>query len=197
MFSISRLGTAIACLSAVVLSVGCARPFPERLNWYGEHPYLYSMALRAAAEEALVRSMTGRGYYEHMGDAAFTLSVSGVCDRAGLDAYLVRRERGCHLLSGPPAPDCLDANACASFRYDPALFADPAVRRAVEAALRRPCDFLTPPTSVLHRDATARFGMSAGANWRLLQCDGPGVFGQSIAFDDSTAILRVQFKKGL
>ncbi len=187
----------IAGLAALASLAGCAKPFPERLNWYGEHPYLYSMAFGAAAQEALVRSRTGLGYYEHMGDAAFTLSTSGTCDRETIETYLARKERGCFLLNGPPAPDCLNASACASFRYDTALFADPAVRRVVEEALRRPCDFLTPPTQVPNRDATARFGMSAAANWRILQCDGPGVFGHSIAFDDSTAILRVEFTRGL
>lgn len=196
MFSFMRFSAAMACAASVAALAGCAKPFPERLNWYGEHPRLYSMAFRAAAEDALVRAMTGRNYYDHMGDAAFTLSTTGICDRATLDTYLVRKERGCHLMGGLPAPDCLDQNACASFHYDLDLFTDPAIRQVVEEALRRPCDFLTPPAAVAHRDATARFGMSASANWRLLQCDGPGVVGSDITFDDSTAVLRLQFKRG-
>lgn len=187
------LALSIGCLAAMT---GCAKPFPERLNWYGHHPALYTMAFRAAAEEALVRSMTGRGYYDHMGDAAYTLSTTGICNRATLDTYLVRKERGCHLMGGSPAPDCLNARACASFRYDVDLFSDPEFRQIVTAALQRPCDYLTPPNQVTHRDATVRFGMSASANWRILQCDGKQVSAKSIQFDDSEAILRINFERG-
>ncbi|WP_262422131.1 hypothetical protein [Brevundimonas denitrificans] len=186
----------ISLTAALLLLSGCSRPFPERLNWYGHHPYLYSMAFTAAAEEALVRSMTGRGYYEHMGDAAYTLAAGGTCDRAGLERYLVHKAQGCHLLSGPPAPDCINADSCASFQYDRELFADPAIRQVVEEALRRPCDFLTHPDLVAHRNATARFGMTADANWRIFLCEGPGVFGESIVFDDATEALRVHFRRG-
>ena len=149
---------------------GCAKPFPERLNWYGHHPALYTMAFRAAAEEALVR--------------------------ATLDTYLVRKERGCHLMGGSPAPDCLNSRACASFRYDVDLFSNPEFRQIVTAALQRPCDYLTPPNQVTYRDATARFGMSASANWRILQCDGKQVSAKSIQFDDSEAVLRINFERG-
>lgn len=193
--SFNRPVTALLACLALSGATGCATPFPERLNWYGDHPYLYSMALRAAAEESLVRTLSGTGYFDHMGDAAFTLSVSQICDREGYEAYLVRRERGCHLLMGPPAPDCLNADACASFHYDRALFADPAIRRPVEAGLRRPCDFLT-PAQVVHRKATARFGTPADANWRILLCDGEGVVGEQIDFDDDAGVLRVRFRKG-
>ena len=125
------LTVSIGCLVAMT---GCARPFPERLNWYGHHPALYSLALGAAAQEALVRSMSGLGYYEYMGDAAYTLSTTGTCNRETLDTYLVKKERGCFLLGGPPLPDCLNVDACASFRYDVDLFSDPALRDVVTAA---------------------------------------------------------------
>jgi hypothetical protein len=192
----NRLVTALLACLALSGATGCATPFPERLNWYGDHPYLYAMALGAAAEESLVRATTGQGYFDYMGDAAFTLSVTQLCDRTGYEAYLVRRERGCHMVMGPHAPDCLEVDACASFRYDRALFADPAIRRPFEAGLRRPCDFLTPPSRVVHHKATARFGMSADANWRILLCDGEGVAGEQIEFDDDAGILRVRFRKG-
>jgi hypothetical protein len=189
-----QVKTLIGIAAAVLLLSGCARPFPERLDWYGHHPSLYSMAFRAAAEEALVRSMTGLGYYEHMGDAAYTLIRGGVCDRRALEAYLVRKERACRLIGGPPAPDCANADACASFHYNRELFADPAIRSVVEAALRRPCDFLTRPSEVTHWNAPARFGMSASENWRIFQCNGTGVVGRSIVFDNNDAVLRVNFE---
>ena len=189
----SLLAVSVSCILGLA---GCATPFPERLNWYGHHPALYTMAFRAAAEEALVRSMTGRGYYEHMGDAAYTLVTTEICTRATFDTYLVRKERGCYLIGGSPDPDCLNVNACASFRYDADLFSDPAFRQVVTAALQRPCDYLTPPDQVTHWDATARFGMSASANWRILQCDGKQVFATSIVFDETDSILRVRFARG-
>ena len=168
------LTVSIGCLVAMT---GCARPFPERLNWYGHHPALYSLALGAAAQEALVRSMSGLGYYEYMGDAAYTLSTTGTCNRETLDTYLVKKERG-------------------SFRYDVDLFSDPALRDVVTAALQRPCDYLTPPAQVKHWDATANFGMAAISNWRILQCDGKQVFSTSIEFNDADAVVRVRFARG-
>jgi len=187
------LALSIGCLAAMT---GCARPFPERLNWYGHHPALYSLALGAAAQEALVRSMSGLGYYEYMGDAAYTLSTTGTCNRETLDTYLVKKERGCFLLGGPPLPDCLNVDACASFRYDVDLFSDPALRDVVTAALQRPCDYLTPPAQVKHWNATANFGMAAISNWRILQCDGKQVFSTSIEFNDADAVVRVRFARG-
>ncbi|MDP3405848.1 MAG: hypothetical protein Q8S03_14230 [Brevundimonas sp.] len=183
----------IGCLVGLA---GCARPFPERLNWYGEHPGLYTMAFRAAAEEAVVRSMTGLGYYEHMGDAAYTLVTTGVCTRATLETYLVRKERGCHLLGGLPAPDCLNVDACASAHYDPELFSDPEFRRIVTEALQRPCDHLTSPDQVKYWGAPARFGMSADDNWRILLCEGKQVFATSVEFDEPNAIVRIRFERG-
>ncbi len=143
------------------------------------------MALQAATEEALVRSMTGKGYYEYMGDAAYTLVTTGICNKATLDTYLVRKERGCHLIGPPRIPDCQNVNSCAAYHYDVDLFSDPALRQVVIAALQRPCDYLTPPDQVTHWDATANFGMTAYGNWRILQCDGNQVFSTSIAFIES------------
>lgn len=193
--SVSRFFRAAALLIGAGIVASCARPFPERLNWYGEHPSLYTMAFRAAAEEALVRSLTGQTYYDHMGDAAYTLSTTGICTQATLARYLVEKERGCHLFGGPPPPDCLNANACVSVQYDRGLFADPRIRGVVEDALRRPCEFLTPPSRVRHWDATANFGMTASANWRILQCDGAGVFASSIEFDGEESVLRFEFHR--
>ena len=187
------LAVSIVC---IVSMAGCARPFPERLNWYGHHPALYSLALGAAAQEALVRSMTGKGYYEYMGDAAYTLVTTGICNKATLDTYLVRKERGCHLIGPPPIPDCQNVDSCAAYHYDVDLFSDPVLRQVVTAALQRPCDYLTPPAQVTHWDATANFGMAAISNWRILQCDGKQVFATSIVFDETDSILRVRFARG-
>lgn len=180
----------------IVGLAGCARPFPERLNWYGHHPALYTMAFLAAAEEAAARSMTGVGYYQHMGDAAYTLSTTGVCNPVTLESYLIRKERGCHLFGGNPAPDCLNVDACVSAHYDPELFSDAAFRRIVTEALQRPCDHLTSPDQVKYWGAPARFGMSANDNWRILLRDGKQVFANSVEFDEPNAILRIRFERG-
>jgi hypothetical protein len=185
-----------AVMAAILLISGCATPFPERLNWYGEHPALYTMAFRAAAEEALVKARTGQTYYQHMGDTAYTLSTTGICNRQTLETYIGVKERGCHLFGGLPAQDCLNANACVSSQYDRELFSDPELRRIVEAALRRPCDFLTPPDSVPYKHATVNFGMSVNANWRILQCGGAKVYGSGIVFDDESGTLSLHFSRG-
>lgn len=188
------------CSVSVVLAAlaGCSKPFPERLGWYGDHPNLYSVAFTAAVDEAIVRQRSGLGFYEHMGDAAFTIPMSGgVCSETSLDAYITAKSRGCWVLSGPPLPDCLNAAGCAGFHYDRNLLAKPDIRRAVEAAIARPCEFLTAPDQVPYaRNSSTTRGVSAYANWRIMLCDGPGVHGRA-EWDDSEEVVRISFQRGL
>ena len=196
MFSRSSIGAAISCVVMSVLAAGCARPFPERLGWYGDHPNLYNRAFDAAAQDAVAKALTGQNYYDLLGDAAYQLSMDGICDSGKFDAYFVRKERACFLLGGPPLPGCANANGCAGMTYDPVLFSDPRIRNAVEAALRDPCDYLTPPGQVKHRTGVARFFMSADDNWRIMLCDREQVHGANIVFDDQTRTVRLVFSRG-
>lgn len=195
MFGFVRIGAAIAC--AAVVMVGCTRPFPERLGWYGDHPALYTRAFDAAAQDAVAKALTGQNYYELLGDATYQLSMDNVCDRDKFDAYFFRKTRGCFLLSGSPwFPDCINAEGCAGFRYDPILFSDPRIHSAVEAALRNPCEYLTPPEQVKHRSSVAAFFMTADDNWRIMLCEREQVHGTDIVFDDQAGTIRMKFIRG-
>lgn len=196
MFSLLRMGVAICCVAISVLATGCAKPFPERLGWYGDHPNLYTRAFDAAAQEAVAKALTGQNYYALMGDAAYQLSMDGVCDRAKFEAYFVHKTRACFLLGGPPLPDCADANACAGMHYDPDLFSDPRIREAVEAALENPCAYLTPPEQVKYPTGVARFFMSADDNWRIMLCGQREVRGAEIVFDSVNRTVRLSFSRG-
>lgn len=196
MFSSSRLSIAAACLAVIGSAAGCAKPFPERLGWYGDHPGLYTRAFDAAAQDAVAKALTGQTYYDLMGDATYQLSMDGVCDSAKFDAYFVRKDRACFLLGGPPLPGCANADGCAGMQYDPVLFSDPRIRAAVEAALRDPCAYLTPPDQVKHRTGVARFFLSADDAWRIMHCDRNPVRGDDIVFDNQSRTVRLSFSRG-
>jgi hypothetical protein len=193
MFSFMRIGAALACAASVVVLAGCAKPFPERLNWYGSHPALYTRAFNAAAQDAVAKALTGQNYYDLLGDAAYQLSMDGNCDREKFEAYFFRKTRACFLIGGPPLPDCANANGCAALEYDPELFSDPRIRTAVEAALSNPCQYLTPPDQVKYPTGVARFFMSARDNWRIMLCDSENVHGTNIVFDDQIGVIRMNF----
>lgn len=198
MVSVLRIGAAMACAAAVVAMAGCAKPFPERLNWYGNDPMLYSTAFSDAATAAVVHQRTSTEYYAYFGETAYTMMSSvqrAPCDADSLQAFL-RKERSCRLVQRFPDDSCRNANGCMIFRVDADLFSDPALRAVVEQALSRPCESLTQPQQVKYYRHSGQLGMAASESWRLLQCDGAGVFGRDIAYDNTSGIYRVHFYRG-
>jgi len=190
-----RVSAAVICGIAVSLVTGCAKPFPERLNWYGSHPALYTRAFDAAATDAVAKALTGQNYYELLGDAAYQLQATDLpCDQAGLEAYFFAKTRACFLTgAGPWFPDCQNEDGCVGLRYDPQLFSDPRIRAAVEAALRDPCSHLTPPDQVKYPTGMTRFFLTARDSWRIMLCERETVRGTDIVFNDEVGEIRMKF----
>ena len=195
MSGIARLVLVAALFLGTVTMGGCARPFPERLGWYGGDPMLYAGALRAAATEALVTQRTGANYYEHFGDSAFTMAVSDTCDPTLLDAYIVQRTRACWVLQRVGGADCADANACAKLVVDKNLLRQPGVRDVIENALRDPCASLTNPASASYPDHASKLGLSASESWRILNCADRRVIAASFSFDAVTSTYTVRLQR--
>ena len=148
--------------------IGCA-PFPKGPPLIGYDPAPYGDAFRTAAAEAVIRSKLGGGFYEAFGDKAYTVGQSGLCTKETLQHFL-SRQSGCALLGPGDNPDCRERDHCIRFTVDSGLLKEPEIASAVEAALLRPCDALTPPQNLSHGRWPSAIGKPAAASWGLLRC---------------------------
>jgi hypothetical protein len=158
-------------LSLGLFALGGCASFPQGPSLIGYDPAPYGDAFRAAAAEAVIRQTFGQGFYEAFGDRAYTVGLSGLCSEASLAAF-VAQQRGCAILHPGDGPDCRERDTCMRLSIDSALFRDPAIRSAVETALRHPCDALTPPKGLPYRRSPSIIGKPAQASWSLLRCGG-------------------------
>lgn len=171
---------------------GCA-PFPKGPPLIGYDPAPYGDAFRAAATEAVIRSKLGEGFYEVFGDMAYTVGQSGLCAEDTLQHFL-SLQHGCALLGPGDSPDCRELDLCIRLTVSSGLYKDPEVRSAVEAALLRPCDALTPPQDLPYARWPSAIGKPATASWGLLRCGGRRqVVGSDIAFHENGAQTVISF----
>ena len=171
---------------------GCA-PFPKGPPLIGYDPAPYGDASRAAATEAVIRSKLGEGFYEVFGDKAYTMGQSGLCAEDTLQHFL-SLQHGCALLGPGDSPDCRELDLCIRLTVGSGLFKDPEVRSAVEAALLRPCDALTPPQALPYARWPSAIGKPATASWGLLRCGSRRqVVGSDIAFHENGAQTVISF----
>ncbi|WP_406853022.1 hypothetical protein WEU32_04435 [Brevundimonas sp. BH3] len=171
---------------------GCA-PLPKGPPLIGYDPAPYSDAFRAAATEAVIRSKLGEGFYDAFGDKAYTVGTSGLCAEETLQHFL-SLQRGCALLGPGDNPDCGEPDLCIMLTVDSGLFKDPETRSAVEAALLRPCDALTPPLGLPYGHWPSAIGKPAAASWGLLHCGGRRqVIGSDIAVHENGAQTVIFF----
>lgn len=171
---------------------GCA-PFPKGAPLIGYDPAPYGDAFRSAATEAVIRSKLGEGFYEIFGDKAYTIRQSGLCTQDTLLQFL-SLQRGCALLGPGDNADCRERDLCIRLTVGSELFKDPEVRSAVEAALLRPCDALTPPQDLPYARWPSTIGKPASASWKLLRCGSRRqVVGSDIAFHENGAQTVVFF----
>lgn len=186
--------TAAFLLSAAAVA-GCAHPTASGSSGQGYNRAVYAMALNAAALDGLTRHVTGKGFYAHLGEGVHGLAAAQPCDGASLHALLTDKTRGCHLFQPPPRDRCGGDRACVSLGYDPDLFVDPDIRRAVLTALERPCDILTPPDEAPRPQYGTFAGLSAEANWRVLECDGAMIQATSVDVDERNRVVTVYFDR--
>ena len=76
------------------------------------------------------------------------------------------------------------------------LARDPRVRAAVERALLRPCETLTPPKGLPYARWPSAIGKPAWASWNLLRCDRRRqVTGSAVTLDEgrSQTLVRLTF----
>ena len=171
---------------------GCA-PFPKGPPLIGYDPAPYGDAFRAAATEAVVRSKLGEGFYEVFGEKAYTVGQSGLCAEDTFQRFLSLQHGGALLVPGDSS-DCPELDLCIRLTADSALFKDPEVRSAVEAALLRPCDALTPPQDLPHARLPSAIGKPASASWKLLRCGSRRtVVGSHIAFHENGTHTVISF----
>lgn len=182
----------IACIAA-----GCST-FPHRPPLIGYDPAPYGDAFRAAAMEAVVRRETGRGFYEVFADKAYTLGSQGRCDDKTLQQFLTQ-QRGCWLLSPADHAGCRESDLCLEFTADRRILEQPAIRRAVDAALLRPCDTLTAPDDLPYARWPSIIGKSALSSWRVLGCGGRRpVVGENLVWSGEGDRIRItlRFRQG-
>lgn len=181
-------------LCGLILLQGCAHHFPQKLHLYGNHPALYTLAFRAAATEALVKDQFGTNYYDHMGDAAYTLPQTQGCDPTLWRNYVELKQQACVLFWGPPSRDCDNAHACVRVQFNRDLVRIGNRRELIERALVNPCAALTPP-AIAGRYSThpTGLGMSASENWTVLQCNGRAVTATVNRFDLDSGVLELVF----
>lgn len=174
---------------------GCA-PFPKGPPLIGYDPAPYGDAFRAAATEAVIRKKLGKGFYEAFGDKAYTIGTSGLCAEDSLQQFL-SQQQGCALLGPGDNQDCRELELCIRLTLSSALFRDPEIRSAVESALLRPCDALTPPRDLPYARWPSAIGKPATASWDLLGCGSRlQVDGRDIAFHENGDQTVISFTIG-
>nr|WP_295237963.1 hypothetical protein [uncultured Brevundimonas sp.] len=172
---------------------GCA-PFPKAPPLIGYDPAPYGDAFRAAATEAVIRKKLGKGFYEAFGDKAYTIGKSGLCTEDSLQQFL-SQQQGCALLGPSDNQDCRELELCIRLTLSSALLRDPEIRSAVESALLRPCDALTPPRDLPYARWPSAIGKPATASWDLLGCGSRRQMnGRDIAFHENGAQTIISFK---
>lgn len=193
---LNRSVFAAGAIGALLSISGCAQEFPERLNWMGNDPNLYTLAFLAAGTEAFVEAKTGRNYYELLGDKAYNLGGTGPCLEGELQAYLVTQTEYCSVLERAPTQGCSDANQCVRLRISPALLAEPQYIAAVEAALRQPCGSITDWRTLKWGDVSTSLGMAPKHSMRLLHCGNNEVIGTSVVRSADNQFFEVHFERG-
>lgn len=178
-------------LSLLVLA-GCA-PFPKGPPLIGYDPAPYGDAFRAAATEAVIRRKLGKGFYEVFGDKAYTVGQSGLCAEDTFQHFL-SLQHGCALLGPGDGPDCRELDLCIRLTVGSGLLKDSEVRSAIEAALLRPCNALTPPHGLPYARWPSAIGKSATASWGRLRCGSRReVVGSDISFHENGAQSVISF----
>lgn len=188
----ATLGGALAAMVAIS---GCAQQFPERLNWMGNDPNLYTLAFLSAGTEAYVEAKTGRNYYELLGDKAYSLGGTGLCTESGVQAYLVTQTEYCSVLLRAPTENCTDRKQCIRLRISPALLAEPQYIPVVEAALRNPCGSITDWRTLTWGDVGTAIGMSPKHSMRILHCGDNEVIGNSVALSADNQYFEIKFAR--
>lgn len=174
---------------------GCA-PFPKGPPLIGYDPAPYGDAFRAAATEAVIRKKLGKSFYEAFGDKAYTIGKSGLCAEDSLQQFF-SLQQGCALLGPGDNQDCRELELCIRLTLNSALFRDPEIRSAVESALLRPCDALTPPRDLPYARWPSAIGKPATASWDLLGCSSRRqVDGRNIAFHENGDQTVISFTIG-
>ncbi|WP_292078174.1 hypothetical protein [Brevundimonas sp. UBA7838] len=174
---------------------GCA-PFPKGPPLIGYDPAPYGDAFRAAATEAVIRKKLGKSFYEAFGDKAYTIGKSGLCAEDSLQHFF-SLQQGCALLGPGDNQDCRELELCIRLTLNSALFRDPEIRSAVESALLRPCDALTPPRDLPYARWPSAIGKPATASWDLLGCSSRRqVDGRDIAFHENGDQTVISFTIG-
>lgn len=174
---------------------GCA-PFPKGPPLIGYDPAPYGDAFRAAATEAVIRKKLGKSFYEAFGDKAYTIGKSGLCAEDSLQQFF-SLQQGCALLGPGDNQDCRELELCIRLTLSSALFRDPEIRSAVESALLRPCDALTPPRDLPYARWPSAIGKPATASWDLLGCSSRRqVDGRDISFHENGGQTVISFTIG-
>jgi len=174
---------------------GCA-PFPKGPPLIGCDPAPYGDAFRAAATEAVIRKKLGKGFYEAFGDKAYTIGKSGLCTEDSLQQFL-SQQQGCALLGPGDNQDCRELELCIRLTLSSALLRDPEIRSAVESALLRPCDALTPSRDLPYARWPSAIGKPATASWDLLGCSSRRqVDGRDISFHENGDQTVISFTIG-
>lgn len=155
-------------VSSLLALAGCAS-FPKGPPLIGYDPAPYGDAFRAAASEAVIRSKLGEGFYEAFGAEAYTVGQSGRCTEDTLQRFL-SLQHGCALLHSADGPDCRETDLCIRLTGDSALLKDLKVRSAIETAILRPCEALTPPHDLPFARWPSAIGDPASHSWGLLRC---------------------------
>jgi len=162
----------------------------------GYDPAPYGDAFRAAATEAVIRKKLGKSFYEAFGDKAYTIGKSGLCAEDSLQHFF-SLQQGCALLGPGDNQDCRELELCIRLTLNSALFRDPEIRSAVESALLRPCDALTPPRDLPYARWPSAIGKPATASWDLLGCSSRRqVDGRDIAFHENGDQTVISFTIG-
>lgn len=175
-----------------LLLTGCASTFPERLGWEGNDPTLYALAFQAAGSEAIFREATGDSYYGYFGDAAYSARGDDLCDDRSLALYLRDKSSLCDVVRRAPVDGCRDVDLCMRFVAHPDLLR----RAALREGMSNPCKSLTRPSGLKYAMHTSGIGMSAQANWRILQCGGKQVSATRFEVEPDGSHFRVHFHLG-
>lgn len=196
LFRPPRQGVSMHLRTLIVLGLlalaGCA-PFPKGPPLIGYDPAPYGDAFRAAATEAVIRNKLGRGFYEVFGDKAYTIGGHGLCADDAFQQFL-SLQHGCALLGPADNSDCRELDSCIRLTASSGLIKDPEIRSAVESALLRPCDALTPPRNLPYARSPSAIGKPATASWELLRCGSRRqVIGRDIAFHENGAQTVISF----
>lgn len=179
-----------------LLTLARCAPFPKGPPLIGYDPAPYGDAFRAAATEAVIRKKLGKSFYEAFGDKAYTIGKSGLCAEDSLKQFF-SLQQGCALLGPGDNQDCRELELCIRLTLNSALFRDPEIRSAVESALLRPCDALTPPRDLPYARWPSAIGKPATASWDLLGCSSRRqVDGRDIAFHENGDQTVISFTIG-